>query len=70
MSSLDGWALDQLQTLIAEVKSAYDAYHLHRAFRLLHDFCSVQISAVYGNAMKDRLYCEIPNSPLRGVARQ
>jgi len=34
-------------------------------FRLLHDFCSVQISAIYGNAMKDRLYCEAPDSPLR-----
>ena len=43
--------------------AAYDAYQLHRAFRLLHDFCSVQISAVYGNAMKDRLYCELPASP-------
>ncbi|HWE04824.1 MAG TPA: isoleucine--tRNA ligase [Tepidisphaeraceae bacterium] len=65
MSSLDGWALDQLRTLIADVKAAYDGYQLHRAFRLLHDFCSVQISAIYGNAMKDRLYCEIPSSPLR-----
>ena len=39
--------------------------HLHRAFRLLHDFCAVQISALYGNAMKDRLYCEAPSAPLR-----
>ena len=36
------------------------------AFRLLHDFCAVDISAtVYGNAMKDRLYCEVPNSQRR-----
>jgi isoleucyl-tRNA synthetase len=41
------------------------AYTLHRAFRALHDFCSVQLSSVYGNAMKDRLYCEAPNAPLR-----
>ncbi len=64
-SSLDAWALDQLNQLIKDVTEAYDAYQLHRAFRLLHDFCSVQISAVYGNAMKDRLYCEAPASPLR-----
>jgi isoleucyl-tRNA synthetase len=64
-SSLDGWAAAQLDTLITEVTAAYDAYQLHRAFRLLHDFCSVQISALYGNAMKDRLYCEVPNAPLR-----
>ncbi len=64
-NSLDGWASAELDQLIADVTSAYDAYQLHRAFRLLHDFCAVQISAVYGNAMKDRLYCESPNSPVR-----
>jgi isoleucyl-tRNA synthetase len=64
-NSLDGWALAELDQLITDVTAAYDVYQLHRAFRLLHDFCSVQISAVYGNAMKDRLYCEAANSPLR-----
>ncbi|MGN6504637.1 MAG: isoleucine--tRNA ligase [Tepidisphaeraceae bacterium] len=63
--SLDGWALAQLDTLITDVTAAYESYALHRAFRLIHDFCAVQISAVYGNAMKDRLYCEAPDSPLR-----
>jgi len=42
--SLDGWAAAELDALIADVTAAYDAYQLHRAFRLLHDFCSVQIS--------------------------
>ena len=64
-NSLDGWASAELDTLIRNVTAAYDAYETHRAFRLLYDFCSVQISAVYGNAMKDRLYCEAPASPLR-----
>jgi isoleucyl-tRNA synthetase len=64
-ASLDGWAMAEVNKLIDEVKAAYDAYQLHRAFRLLHDFCAVQISAVYGNAMKDRLYCEKVDSPLR-----
>jgi isoleucyl-tRNA synthetase len=64
-NSLDGWVLAELDQLIADVTAAYDAYQLHRVFRLLHDFCSVQISAVYGNAMKDRLYCEAANAPVR-----
>jgi isoleucyl-tRNA synthetase len=64
-SSLDGWALAELDTLIVEATAAYEAYQLHRVFRLLYDFCSVQISATYGNAMKDRLYCDAPNSLLR-----
>jgi len=64
-NSLDGWASAELDGLIDGVVGAYDNYQLHRAFRLLYDFCSVQISAVYGNAMKDRLYCDVPGSPLR-----
>jgi len=64
-SSLDGWASAQLDDLIRDVTDAYDKYQLHRVFRLLHDFCAVQISSVYGNAMKDRLYCEAPDSPVR-----
>jgi len=64
-ASLDGWAAAQLDQLIGEVTAAYDGYQLHRAFRLLHDFCAVQISAIYGNAMKDRLYCDAADSPLR-----
>ncbi len=69
LNSLDGWIGAELDALIEEVSAAYDGYQLHRAFRLLHDFCSVQISAVYGNAMKDRLYCEAPDSPLRRRAQ-
>jgi isoleucyl-tRNA synthetase len=64
-STLDGWAANETDTLVREVTAAYDRYALHHAFRLLHDFCAVQISAIYGNAMKDRLYCEAPDSPLR-----
>ncbi len=64
-ASLEARITDQLDSLIADVTAAYDTYQLHRAFRLLHDFCSVQISSIYGNAMKDRLYCESVDSPLR-----
>jgi isoleucyl-tRNA synthetase len=64
-NSLDGWAAAELDTFITEMTGAYESYQLHRAFRLLHDFCSVQVSAIYGNAMKDRLYCEAVDSPLR-----
>src|SRR6185312_13677099 len=65
LQSLDGWALAELDGLIRDVTAGYESYQLHRVFRLLHDFCAVQISAIYGNAMKDRLYCELAASPLR-----
>jgi isoleucyl-tRNA synthetase len=64
-NSLDYWMLNELGALYREAIDAYENYKFHVVFRLLHDFCAVQISSVYGNAMKDRLYCEKPNSPLR-----
>jgi isoleucyl-tRNA synthetase len=64
-SSLDGWALAELDKVVADVRAAYDRYELHAAFKRLYEFCNGTISAVYGNAMKDRLYCEPVNSPLR-----
>jgi isoleucyl-tRNA synthetase len=63
--TLDGWVSHELDQLIGDVIAAYESYQLHRAFRLLHDFCSVQLSSVYGNAMKDRLYCDPPGSLAR-----
>jgi isoleucyl-tRNA synthetase len=63
--SLDGWVSERLDNLIRDVIAAYQSYQLHRAFRLLYDFCAVDVSAVYANAMKDRLYCEAPGSLLR-----
>jgi isoleucyl-tRNA synthetase len=68
-SSLDGWAAAELDALIRGVLDAYDQYQTHVAFKLMFEFCNVQLSAVYGNAMKDRLYCEAPNSPLRRRAQ-
>jgi isoleucyl-tRNA synthetase len=68
-NSLDGWAAAELDALIRGVVDAYDKYQTHVAFKLMFEFCNVQLSAVYGNAMKDRLYCEAPNSPLRRRAQ-
>ncbi|MEM7809000.1 MAG: isoleucine--tRNA ligase [Planctomycetota bacterium] len=64
-TSLDAWMLSELNTLIRDVRNAYDAFQTHHAYRLIRDFCTVQVSQVYGNAMKDRLYCEAADSPVR-----
>jgi isoleucyl-tRNA synthetase len=68
-SSLDGWMSNELDKLVADVTDAYERYALHHVFRAIYEFCTVQVSAVYGNAMKDRLYCEAPDSPLRRRAQ-
>ena len=67
--SVDTWMLGELSDLYANVHDAYDRYEFHRVFRLLHDFCNVNVSAIYAKAIKDRLYCELPNAPRRRASQ-
>ncbi len=64
-TDLDGWALARFDALSREVRSAYSEYDFRRATTLLYDFCNETLSAVYLDAVKDRLYCEAPGSPRR-----
>jgi isoleucyl-tRNA synthetase len=63
--SLDAWALGQLAELVARVSAAYDSYQFRGAHRALFDFCNETLSAVYFAALKDRLYCDTPDSDRR-----
>ncbi|MFZ5496921.1 MAG: isoleucine--tRNA ligase [Verrucomicrobiota bacterium] len=65
MDALDRWALHQTATLIAECTKAYDAYEFHRVYQLCNQFCSVTLSAVYHDILKDRLYTLGADHPLR-----
>jgi len=63
--SLDRWMRLELHALIRDVKAAYENYDFHRAVRMMYEFCTVQASSIYMAAVKDRLYCELPDSPRR-----
>jgi len=65
MDTLDRWALHQTAALIRDCTAAYDAYEFHRVYQLCSHFCSVTLSAVYHDVLKDRLYTHGTASPLR-----
>jgi isoleucyl-tRNA synthetase len=65
MDALDRWALHQTAVLIEECTKAYDAYEFHRVYQLCNQFCSVTLSAVYHDILKDRLYTLGSAHPLR-----
>jgi isoleucyl-tRNA synthetase len=65
MDGLDRWALHQAAILIDECTKAYDAYEFHRVYQLCNQFCSVTLSAVYHDILKDRLYTLGAAHPLR-----
>ena len=65
MFEIDKWAMQQLQKLIAGVTKEFDDFAYHRAFTLLYNFCSIEMSSIYMDLLKDRLYCDLADSPSR-----
>ncbi|MCE2391770.1 MAG: isoleucine--tRNA ligase [Proteobacteria bacterium] len=63
--SLDAWARARFDELVATLHRAYDGYQYRAANRALFDFCNESMSAVYLAAVKDRLYCDPPDSERR-----
>ena len=61
--------LAKLDTFVARVRKAYEDYDLHVVHRLLVDFVTVDLSAVYSDVTKDRLYSDALDSPSRRAAQ-
>ena len=58
MFAVDKWATQQMQLLIEKVTEAYENFAFHRVFSLVYNFCTVQMSSIYMDVLKDRLYCD------------
>src|SRR5262245_30269130 len=69
LEELDRWALLRLGELIARVRRGYDEYQFHTVFHSTHNFCAVDLSALYLDIIKDRLYVSAANDPRRRAAQ-
>ena len=56
LGELDRWALSQAGAVLTSVRAAYDKYEFHQVYHQLVRFCGVELSAVYFDILKDRLY--------------
>lgn len=65
LTGLDRWALDVFGRLEAEVLSAYEQYEFHGVYQKVSQFVAVELSAVYHDILKDRLYTDPADSPRR-----
>lgn len=64
-TSLDAWALSEFDRVAGRVIGAYERYEFRAAHQALYDFCNETLSATYLAAVKDRLYCDKPDSARR-----
>jgi isoleucyl-tRNA synthetase len=69
LEEVDRFALDRLARLIDRVTRAYEEYEFHTVFHSVHNFCAVDLSALYLDVIKDRLYTSAPNDPRRRAAQ-
>jgi isoleucyl-tRNA synthetase len=66
---IDRWALSQLNRVLRDVTVAYDAHEFYRAYQMIYQFCSVDLSSFYLDVLKDRLYAESPLGAPRRAAQ-
>jgi isoleucyl-tRNA synthetase len=62
MFEIDKWAMQQLQKLIGDVTKAYENFVFHKVFSLIYNFCTVEMSSIYMDVLKDRMYCDAAES--------
>ncbi len=65
LEEIDRWALCRLNRLVEKASLAYEKYEYHQFFHALHNFCVVDMSNLYLDMIKDRLYCSSPDDPIR-----
>jgi isoleucyl-tRNA synthetase len=66
---LDRYAMHLSETLSRRLRKAYESYEYHQVFHTLNEFISVDLSAFYLDVLKDRLYVDAADSPLRRSAQ-
>ncbi len=69
LEELDKWALARLNSLLASCDEAYSSYRFHQVYHSMYNYIVTELSSVYMDALKDRLYSEAPNSRKRRSAQ-
>jgi isoleucyl-tRNA synthetase len=65
LTGLDRWILGEFSKLEQEVIEAYDKYEFHVVYQKVSQFAAVELSAIYHDVVKDRLYTDAADSPRR-----
>jgi isoleucyl-tRNA synthetase len=66
---LDRWARARVGELVDRVRRAYEGYEFHLVYHSVVEFCAMDLSAVYFDILKDRLYTAKATSRARRSAQ-
>jgi isoleucyl-tRNA synthetase len=62
LTGLDRWVLGKFSELEAAVAAAYDQYEFHVVYQKVSQFVAVELSSIYHDVIKDRMYTAPANS--------
>ncbi len=65
LTGLNRWILGEFAKLEKEVTEAYDRYEFHVVYQKVSQFVAVELSAIFHDVVKDRLYTDAANSHRR-----
>jgi len=70
MTLIDRWILERLDEVIHDCRAAYEASEFHKVYHTLNQFCAVDLSSLYIDITKDRMYCDAADSPRRRATQR
>src|SRR6201999_2600425 len=65
LTGLDRWVLGGFSKLEADAIAAFDKYEFHVVYQKVSQFIAVELSSIYHDVIKDRLYTDPANSHRR-----
>ncbi|MEM8954519.1 MAG: isoleucine--tRNA ligase [Verrucomicrobiota bacterium] len=65
LTLVDRWILERLHDVTCECLAAYETYEFRKVFNVINQFCTVDLSALYIDITKDRMYCDAVNARRR-----
>jgi len=69
MLEIDRWALAETNEIVRRVRKAYEQYDFTEVYQTLYSFATIELSALYFDILKDRLYTYAPRSLERRSAQ-
>lgn len=69
LTGIDVWILLRAELLATRCRQFYAEYAFHKVYRAIYDFATTELSAIYFDISKDRLYTAGPASPERRSAQ-
>ncbi|MBE6600892.1 MAG: isoleucine--tRNA ligase [Ruminococcaceae bacterium] len=66
---IDRWVISAMNELTREVRASYDAYEFHPISHSISNFCTTELSKLYIDITKDRVYTERADSKARRSAQ-